>query len=74
MALVGMFEPLPAHQSIGEAEVAAVNSATCMYAGQVFSSKPDFAWKMSDGRIGGRDDLLAALQSNEDQDESKSNQ
>ncbi len=69
IALVGKFEPSPAKRSIGKDEVAAINSATCMYAQQVFSPKPDFVWKMSDGRIGGKDDLLAALQSNEGEPE-----
>jgi len=71
MAMIGMFEPLPATRSIGKDEVAAVNSATCMYAEQVFSPEPDFVWKMSDGRIGGKDYLLAALQSNEGHSESE---
>ena len=71
MAMVGMFKPLPAKRSIGKDEVAEVNSATCMCGEQIFSPEQDFVWKMSDGRIGGKDDLLAALQSNEGEGESK---
>ncbi len=65
MALVGTFEPLPAKRTFGMSEVAAMNAATCSEAEQVFSAQEDFVWAMSDGEIGGKDDLLAMLQTDD---------
>jgi hypothetical protein len=62
IGLVGMFEPLPRKLIIGRDEVAAMNSATLMYADQVFSPQPDFVWRTANGCLGGKADLRTGLQ------------
>jgi hypothetical protein len=63
IALVGTFEPQPAHLAIGAVKVACLNSATGMYANQLYSSEPDFVWRMKNSQIGRAADLVAALRS-----------
>lgn len=63
IALVGTFEPQAAHLTIGRFQVACINSATGMYANQLYSSEADFAWRMVNGEIGGATDLITALRS-----------
>lgn len=63
VVLVGTFEPLPSQQAVGAEVVAGVNTATVMYANQVFSPEQDFVWLMRDRTIGRVADLLAALES-----------
>lgn len=63
VALVGTFEPLPGQQTVGSETIAGVNTATVMYANQVFSPVQDFVWLMKDRTIGQVADLLAMLKS-----------
>lgn len=61
LALVSLLEvQLPAKLLDREA-VAALNSATGMYATQLYSSNPDFAWSMRNNSVGYWKDLEAAL-------------
>jgi hypothetical protein len=41
--------------------IAAVNSMTATYANQLYSSEPDFVWRMNDDRVGNVEALLDAL-------------
>lgn len=61
-AMVGVFDVEATHRMIGRSEVAQINSATGMHAGQLYFPGPDFVWFMKDGNVGGRSDLLNALQ------------
>ncbi|MBX3438216.1 MAG: DUF4238 domain-containing protein [Planctomycetaceae bacterium] len=61
LAMVGMFDIDVRRRTIGVSEVAQLNSATGMHAGQLYSATPDFVWFMKDGTIGGPGELLDAL-------------
>jgi hypothetical protein len=61
MAMVSMIEEELPHIPLDRQGVAAVNSMTAMYAGQLYSSEPDFVWIMKDGEIGNAATLLDAL-------------
>jgi len=61
MAMVSMIEEELPHIRLDRQGVAAVNSMTAMYAGQLYSSEPDFVWIMKDGEVGNAANLLEAL-------------
>jgi len=61
ITIVGTFEAQPAQRTVGAVEVACLNSATGMYANQLYSCRPDFVWRMKDSTVGRTADLLAAL-------------
>jgi hypothetical protein len=59
IAIVGTYEqPFP-RMTLDRADVAALNSATAMYANQIYSPTPDFVWMMRDWRIGTAAEFLA---------------
>ena len=64
VALVSMPDVDMGPRMLGRHKVAQLNSATGMYAGQLYCPAPDFVWLTSDGRVGNRDDLLQALGGN----------
>jgi hypothetical protein len=64
VALVSMLDVDVGPRMLGRNEVAQLNSATGMYAGQLYCPAADFVWLTRDGRVGGRDDLLQALGGN----------
>jgi len=61
LAMVGMFDVDVGRRLLEVSEVAQLNSATGMQAGQIYSPTPDFAWLMKNGSVGSRGDLLDAL-------------
>jgi hypothetical protein len=64
LALVSMLDVDVGPRMLGRDEVAQLNSATGMYARQLYCPAPDFVWLTRDGRVGSRDDLLQALGGN----------
>jgi hypothetical protein len=61
VALVSMIESQLPNKRLDRAGVAAVNSATGMYANQLYSAEADFVWAMSDHQVGNVNDLLTSL-------------
>jgi Protein of unknown function (DUF4238) len=61
IALVSMIENALPQIRLDRDSVAAVNSMTAMYANQLYSSEPDFVWRMKDDRVGDAEALLNAL-------------
>ena len=64
VALVSMLDVDVGSRMLGRDEVAQLNSATGMYAGQLYCPSPDFVWLTRNGSVGSRDDLLQALGGN----------
>jgi hypothetical protein len=61
LAMVGRFEKGEGRRLVRMNEVAQLNSAMGMYAGQLYSPGPEFVWLMKNGAVGGRSDLSDAL-------------
>lgn len=60
-ALIGSLYSQPELLLIGDKHVAQLNSATGMFAEQLYCPAEDFIWLTKDGTIGNRADLVAAL-------------
>jgi hypothetical protein len=69
MAMVGLFDGDDKPRNVGRDEVAQVNSATGMHAGQLYCPSSDFVWFTKHGNVGHRADLLKALQDAANEDE-----
>lgn len=61
LALVSAADVPLSERRLDRADVATVNSATAMYANQLYASGEDFVWTMSDGQVGNSGDLLRVL-------------
>ena len=61
IAVSGTYEDQPPQSTLDRHDVATVNRGTREYANQVYSSEADFAWAMTDERIGNADELLDLL-------------
>ena len=63
VAMVSMLEVNVGPRALGRREVAEINSATGMYARQLYCPGSDFVWLKTDGEVGNREDLLTILAS-----------
>jgi hypothetical protein len=61
VALVSMLEVNVGPRALGRSEIAQLNSATGMYARQLYCPASDFVWLKRDGQVGSKDDLLTML-------------
>lgn len=61
MAIVSMLEFDLGPRTLDQEGIAQINSATGMYANQLYSSGPDFFWLTSKYRVAAKEELLAAL-------------
>jgi hypothetical protein len=66
MAMVSMLEVNVGTRTLGRNEVAQLNSATAMYARQLYCPESDFVWVMTDGQVGQKADLLHVLRRSRD--------
>lgn len=66
IAIAGTFEDHPTNSTLDSHDVATVNRSTREYANQLYSSEPEFAWAMTDERVGNASELLEMLKSAHD--------
>ena len=63
MALVSMLEMQLPEKRLDRTAVASINSATGMYANQLYASEPDFVWAMKNHEVGNSNDRFTSLRS-----------